>query len=285
MEKVDAWFKPFMKNVHSQFGEDGILEECLRRLGRSTGGWCVEFGAWDGKYLSNTFNLIQEKSYSAVVIEADPQKFHQLQRTFFNLKRVITKNAWVGIGSEDGLDRLLADTGIPADFDLLSIDVDGMDYHIWDAMQGYRPKIVVIEFNPTIANGFEFVQRADFSVQHGCSVSALVVLGQAKGYELIATTLTNAFFVDRKYFLLFAITDNSVVALRADQSLVTQLFCGYDGTVLLGGNQTLLWHGIRYRTEDVQVLPKFLRKYPDSYGWFGGQLLKLYRRWRAVAVR
>ena len=52
-------FINFKKNIYSQNGEDGILEEILKKLNIKKNGWCCEFGAWDGKHGSNTFNLVK----------------------------------------------------------------------------------------------------------------------------------------------------------------------------------------------------------------------------------
>jgi len=68
----------FYKNIFSQFGEDGIIEEILNRLGRNSDKLCCEFGAWDGSHLSNVYNLILNKNFKGILIEADPKKFKNL---------------------------------------------------------------------------------------------------------------------------------------------------------------------------------------------------------------
>ena len=72
----------FAANTYSQYGEDGILAECLRRISKvaELDRWCAEFGAWDGVHLSNTCRLIREDGYSAVLIEGDPDRFKDLER-------------------------------------------------------------------------------------------------------------------------------------------------------------------------------------------------------------
>ena len=75
----DAWLLEHSRNVHSQCGEDGVLQEILRLL-PDRDQWCVEFGAWDGKHLSNTCRLIEEEHYHAVLIEGNPVKFRSLHR-------------------------------------------------------------------------------------------------------------------------------------------------------------------------------------------------------------
>ena len=72
----------FSKNKYSQNGEDGIIEIILSRLNlyNSDKCLCVEFGAWDGKLFSNTFNLV-EKGWNAIYIEGDEQRFKELLKT------------------------------------------------------------------------------------------------------------------------------------------------------------------------------------------------------------
>ena len=75
----EVLFNKFGDNVHSQNGEDGVIKEILKRLGlnKSENYWCVEFGAWDGIHLSNTFSLV-EKSWNAVYIEGDKVRYQEL---------------------------------------------------------------------------------------------------------------------------------------------------------------------------------------------------------------
>jgi hypothetical protein len=91
-------------------------------------------------------------------MECHEKRFSDLIRTYEGNERVIALNRFVGFDPDNCLDKILADTPIPKNFDLLSIDVDGNDYHIWEAVEEYRPKVVVIEFNATIPPEVEFVQ-------------------------------------------------------------------------------------------------------------------------------
>jgi hypothetical protein len=58
-------------NVFSQFGEDGIIEYLFDKINVNDGETCCEFGAWDGKHLSNTFRLVKERNFRALYIEGD----------------------------------------------------------------------------------------------------------------------------------------------------------------------------------------------------------------------
>lgn len=264
-------------NVASQFGEDGIIEKILETIGK-TDNWCVEFGAWDGKYLSNTYNLLQNKSYSGVLIEADKTKFKVLQETYKSNNKIHCVRAMVGYDTHNNLDVILAKTPIPKNFDLLSIDIDGNDFHVWEAMRTYQPKTVVIEYNPTVPNCIDFVQAKAMHLTQGCSVKALVRLAKSKNYELVAVTDCNCIFVDKQYFPLFNLPRNAPEDLRDDTATTTYQFIGYDGTVFLGGNTRMIWHQINMKENLSQQLPKFLRKFPERYNWFQKILASLYFR-------
>ena len=116
----------YSANVYSQNGEDGILLQILEVIPIKDK-WCVEFGAWDGQYLSNTCNLIETHDYSAVLIEADKKKFAGLLKRHGGNSKVIPLRMFVGFKPEDSLDRILSDKEIPNDFDLLSIDITSND--------------------------------------------------------------------------------------------------------------------------------------------------------------
>lgn len=279
--RSNQWLNEFAANVNSQSGEDGIIEKVLEVLTENNH-WCVEFGAWDGIHLSNTYNLIANKGYSAVLIEGDRKRFCQLQKNFQSNERVKPINAFVGFEEDNSLDSLLRSTDIPVDFDLLSIDIDGNDYHVWAAVKHYKPKVVVLEYNPTIPNPVEFVQARDIRINQGSSILSLDKLAKDKGYELVAATTLNAIFVDSKYFALFGIEDNSIDTIRSEQPKVTYIFNGYDGTVFIRGFGKLGWHAIPYKEARLQLVPRWLRQYPGNYGIVKRGFAKVYKRLRGI---
>lgn len=151
---------------------------------------------------------------------------------------------------------------------------------MWEAVQRYRPKAVVIEYNPTIPSTVEFVQPRDMKIKQGSSILSIVRLAKLKGYELVAVTELNCVFVDSKYFGLFHIKDNSLTVMRPGEPRVTYIFNGYDGTVFVRGYGRLGWHGIPYRESRMQQLPRWLRQYPRNYGRVKRVIAKLYRSLR-----
>lgn len=260
------WLLDHRKNIASQHGEDGILQKVFQIIKGDK--WCVEFGAWDGEHYSNTWNIITSKGWSGVLIEADKKRFKELVQRYAGNSKVHPFNLFVQFSGPDSLDNILKRTPIPHDFDFLCIDIDGADYHIWNALKVYKPKVVVIEYNPTIPNDVEYIPPKDMTVHHGTSLLALVNLGKRKGYELICVDDTNAFFIRKKYFPLFKITDNSPDELHNDHKYQTRLYQFYDGTIVIDGCDTLLWHNLAIDNKKIQVLPKLLRGFeskPKAY--------------------
>ena len=115
----NKFYNLYNKNIYSQNGEDGIIEELLNRLNIQEG-WVCEFGAWDGIHLSNTFNLI-EKGFSAVFIEGDKNRFNDLLVTQNKHPKIVAVNEYVdhNINSDKSLDNLLKKTNIPIGFDII----------------------------------------------------------------------------------------------------------------------------------------------------------------------
>ena len=283
MIRGPTWLLEHRRDVDPQTGEDGVIEKILEVIPEHDK-WCVEFGAWDGVFLTNTRNLIESQGYSAVLIEADKAHFHALQQNYAQHANVTTMNRRVGFGQADGLDSILGTTRVPREFDFLSIDIDGNDYHVWRAISHYRPKVVLIEFNPTIPTPVRFVQPADPSVSQGASLLSLVELGKEKGYELVAVLQWNAFFVRSEYYPLFEVGSNAPEVLRTNLDAVTYLFSGYDGKVFLRGYCRLPWHKFPLSESCVQHLPWFLRRCPDSYTWLQRQAFAAFVLVRNVAV-
>lgn len=268
--KPSDWLLAHRRSVTSQLGEDGIIEEIFSLLPPQEKRWCVEFGAGDGHYLSNTYNLIVNHGWYSIQIEANLGRFLALTRLHSGNERVICLNQLITFEGSNSLDSVLSRAPIPKDFDLLSIDIDGNDYYIWESLQEYRPKVLIIEFNPTIPHYVSFVQSCNMSVNQGCSLLALVELGKRKGYELICSTEWNGIFVDKEYFSLFGISDNSIWKMNQNYHFWTYVFQGYDGRIFVGGMNRLLWHGISVDLEaiqeSIQILPPEQRVYRDRPG-------------------
>jgi hypothetical protein len=175
----------YRKNHYSQNGEDGVIEEILKRIGIKQG-WFVEFGAWDGKHLSNTYALV-EKGWKGVEIEGGEKKISTLQKRFRCNTNITPICAYVSEEGDNSLDYILSKTTISKDFDLISIDIDPYDWQIWKSLKNYKPKIVIIEINSSIPPGIEQIHSPTENKQ-GSSFTSTLNLGIQKGYYLVCHT-------------------------------------------------------------------------------------------------
>jgi hypothetical protein len=178
----------YERSVHSQNGEDGILRAIFGRIGDGTR-YFVEFGVEDGDEC-NTRYLAERRGWSGLLMDGgheDPRR---------NLRReMITAENVVG---------LFHKYGVPAEFDLLSIDIDGNDYWVWRAVAAvWRPRVVVIEYNASegpvksTSVAYDPAFRWSETDYMGASLRALATLGMEHGYTLVACDSrgVNAFFV------------------------------------------------------------------------------------------
>lgn len=173
----------------SQGGEDGVVEAIFSHLGVAEG-TAVEFGAWDGVLYSNT-NALIARGWNVVFIEGDSERFQTLTQNFRQSSKVRAINAWVTPTGAASLDPLLAGIGIDA-IDFLSVDIDGDDYHVLASLTA-RPKVICVEFNPTIPPPIHFVGQ--LQRPEGSSIVAFHELMSSRGYALVYATKLNAFFV------------------------------------------------------------------------------------------
>ncbi len=271
-----------MENFYSQNGEDGIIRAILFELessGLPSNSWCCEFGAWDGKHLSNTFNLIKNVKYNSVLIEPDPKKFHDLRNNLASFANQNLFNEFVGLEKNNNFEFFLHKAGAPKDFDLLSIDIDGMDYWVLDTMEEFRPKIICIEYNQSIPFDVSYIQEKSFLIKHGSSAKAISELGTRKGYTVVAITASNLILLDTNLAKVIKFNmQTDLMDLAPELSPEpTYIFSGYDGSLLTSGILELKWHGIYPEIDSIQYLPKSIRHFPDDFTRIQAFLFKVFR--------
>jgi hypothetical protein len=181
----------------SQNGEDGVLAEILTRIGAENR-FFVEFGIESGRE-GNCVYLAELAGWDGLFIEAAPETYHELSERYAANERVQTVEAFV---TPANVEQLFADAVVPEGLDILSVDVDGADYWIWEALEAYRPRIVVIEYNSSLPADTRLAQPPDHGSWdgtdfQGASLGAMLELAAQKGYQLVHTETSgvNAFFV------------------------------------------------------------------------------------------
>jgi len=264
-------------NRYSQFGEDGIIEQIFKQIPPRTR-LCVEFGAWDGFHLSNTAHL-WTNSWRAVLIEGDPYRFGSLVRRTRGYDTVCV-NAFVSRDGPNSLEAILSRYGVNETIDLLSIDIDGDDYHIVASLTTLRPRVLICEHNPTIPGESDLF--GNYGDHFGCSAGALVRVAGEKGYRLVAMTETNCFFVLNEEFPAFVQYETRLEKLKIDKHLVYLLVsntgdyvlsrpCSYPLSFPYRGGLNGAHHRVRFK-------PVFLRPFLSIVSRVRSFLRRAYER-------
>lgn len=201
--------------VYSQNDEDGLIEEILRRCDLTGAGTFVELGVGDGTE-NNTLNLLL-KGWRGVWLGGEPVAIRP------DGTRLRFRQCW--IHRDNALDLVreeVAALGV-AQPDLVSLDLDGNDYHITEALLrgGLRPALWVAEYNARFSAATRWIMPYDTAHRwqgtdyHGASLAALYDLFTAFGYRLVCCNANgvNAFFVNPAHAERFADIEGDCSAL------------------------------------------------------------------------
>ncbi len=235
--------KDYAGSVYSQNGEDGIIQKIFEIIG-ITSRRCLEVGGGDGPYGSNIARLWRECGWKGVLIEADPFRLSTLESSLEGYPNCTLVKSYIEKDESLGLtiDSIVADLGIDETFDLVSIDLDGNDYYIFESLK-MHPRVVIVEFNHTIPYYRDVYQQySEHSWEIGCSVAALKRLGKEKGYELVALTLCNAIFVDAFYAEEFKDFETSLEKMF-DTQYLKNIILTYSGDPIVVAKMNYLSDG------------------------------------------
>ncbi len=191
--QVENWLEGRCRNVHSQYGEDGLLDAIFKRIG-TTNRWCFEVGAYDGHTYSNVASLI-EQGWHAVLIEQDAKAFEFCETNHAARSDVVCLNEYVFPWR---FDALLESAGLPSEPDLGVIDIDEQDFWLWAGMWKIRPRVMVVEFGlgrpvDQVPPFVGYAKEPEPVIQAGQNM--IHYLGIAKGYLAVAMTEANFLFV------------------------------------------------------------------------------------------
>ncbi len=190
-------------SVFSQWGEDGIIDWLIARLSNLPRNF-IEFGVGDYQE-SNTRLLLQMHNWNGLIIDSRQQNINNIEQEDIYWRHELTaKNLFI---TAENIDNILTDYADGKAIGLLSIDVDGNDYWIWEAIKNISPSIVICEYNSLFGDThaitipydpkFYRTEKHYSNLYFGASIAALIALGKKKGYQFIGTTSSgvNAFFV------------------------------------------------------------------------------------------
>lgn len=195
---TDVEFRGF-----SQWGEDGIIDWLVEKLPGIPRTF-VEFGVENYRE-SNTRLLLFLRNWRGLVMDGSAECISDIQRQDVYWRYDLT--AKCTFIDRDNINELISTAGFRGDIGLLSIDIDGNDYWVWQAIDVVSPVIIVCEYNAVFGDRFQLSvpYQADFqrtlahysNLYFGASLPAFIRLGKEKGYTFVGTTSAgcNAFFV------------------------------------------------------------------------------------------
>jgi|688.fasta_scaffold100662_3 hypothetical protein len=199
----DAGFR-----CYSESEEDGIILYLLTMIGVD-GGTLVEMCCGSGNECMAT-NLILNHGYKGFLFDGSEANIDAATRFFHSKKdcRLVKPDlscTWITV---ENVNALLTRSGCPRDVDFFSLDIDGNDYWVWDAVEAINPKVCCIEtldiapsnkritmpYDPKFSLGAQPPQLQDF---RSGSLAAMVKLSKRKGYRLVGAHRHgfNAFFM------------------------------------------------------------------------------------------
>ena len=198
-------------SVFSQFGEDGIIQYLINKIPIKKDRF-IEFGV--GNYReSNTRFLLINNNWSGLIIDSNKSELEEIYKESISWKYDLQAlNEYI---TRENINDIFEKVGFTGKIGLLSIDIDGNDYWIWDALTIIDPTIVICEYNSIFGNKHAITipyrpdfdrKKAHFSYLYfGASIRALCHLAEKKGYAFIGCTNAgnNAFFVKKEYSSLF----------------------------------------------------------------------------------
>lgn len=192
--------------VFSEWGEDGIIQYLINRVEIKNKVF-IEFGVQDYKESNTRFLLINDL-WRGLVIDSDEIYISEIKKDEICFKYNLTaKNAFV---TKENINEFISASGISGEIGLLSIDIDGNDYWVWEAINVVDPAIVICEYNGLFGSTYPVTipynpnfhrTKAHFSnLYFGASLPALVILGEKKGYDFVGSNSagSNAFFVKKQ---------------------------------------------------------------------------------------
>ncbi len=169
-------------DMHSQWGEDGIISQIIKILDFKDK-TCCEFGAADGLFCSNTANLWINHNWNAFLYEQDKDLFNKLRE---NVKDFNVEAENIKITDIDSI--------IDFPVNIMSIDVDGLDLEIFERMQ-VKHDVVIVEHNPTFPTEIYFRGGEG----EGSSIASICKVAEEKGYFFLTSTTSNVILVNKRY--------------------------------------------------------------------------------------
>ncbi len=191
--------------VFSQWGDDGIIQYIISNMDVPKNSKVfVEFGV-ENYTESNTRFLLVKDNWSGLILDGSKENIEFVKNDGIFWKHDLTAiNAFI---NKDNINKLIKDGGVEGEIGILSIDIDGNDYWVWDAINVVNPFVVIIEYNslwsfdkPYVILYDENFVRSKWHYSNlywGTSLLSACDLAEQRGYDFIGCNSAgnNAYFV------------------------------------------------------------------------------------------
>ncbi len=189
--------------VFSQWGEDGIIQYLINNVEIESKTF-VEFGV-ETYEESNTRFLLMQDNWKGLVIDGSAESIKRCKSDYIYWRHDLT--AVEAFITKDNINTIIKENLGEGDIGILSVDVDGNDYWIWEAITVINPRIVICEYNSVFGcehavtipynEGFNQTQAHYSTLFWGASLGAFCHLAEEKGYDFVGSNSVgcNAFFV------------------------------------------------------------------------------------------
>jgi hypothetical protein len=213
-------------SIFSQWGDDGIIDYLINNLNIKNKSF-IEFGVQDYTECNTKF-LLMNRNWRGLIIDESTNLINKIKNSdiywrydLTAIKSFITKN---------NINNIFKDNNFVGPIGLLSIDIDGNDYWIWDSINCVDPEIVIIEYNSRL--GFEkaitIPYREDFerkkahysNIYYGASLKALINLGKKKNYIFIGCNSAG----NNAYFIKSNLENSKIKEIKIEQGFVHSKF-------------------------------------------------------------
>jgi hypothetical protein len=185
-KKWPTSLRNFEKKVHSQNGEDGIVEEIFRRIG-TTNKTVVEFGVEDG-YECNARYLVESLGWNAILLDGWDEGVRKA-RELYSGKPVRVAESFI---TAENIVELFRANGVPKEADLVVVDIDSNDYWVLQSiLKEFRPRVLLLEYNARFTPPTRWIMPYnptyvwDRSAFCGASLQAFADLGKEHGYSVV----------------------------------------------------------------------------------------------------
>lgn len=144
LEKQAIKLSDYEWKIFLQWGEDGIIKFLVNEIEIKNKTF-IEFGVEDFSE-SNCRFLLMSKDWQGFVIDSSSKNINRLRSQYYYWKYDLQSTS--ALINAENVNELLRLSGFEADLGILSVDLDGNDYHILAALEYFTPRLIICEFNP-----------------------------------------------------------------------------------------------------------------------------------------